>query len=112
MSNYDKTQKQKQYKEYLDSQMNAKKLYKDTYYNLEKGQPNQNRINERNPYLEMKEKNSKFTEIPQNPYSQKNYNFGGNSSLSNNPIANSSYNDNRRISSGRLQSLGNNIVNP
>ena len=112
MSNYDKTQKQKQYKEYLDSQMNAKKLYKDTYYNLEKGQPNQNRINERNPYLEMKEKNSKFTEIPQNPYSQKNYNFGGNSSLSNNPIVNSSYNDNRRISSGRLQSLGNNIVNP
>ena len=25
----------------------AKKLYKDTYYNLEKGQPNQNRLNER-----------------------------------------------------------------
>ena len=46
ISNYDKAQKQKQYKEYLDSQMNAKKLYKDTYYNLEKGQPTiQQRLN-------------------------------------------------------------------
>jgi hypothetical protein len=113
ISNYDKAQKQKQYKEYLDSQMNAKKLYKDTYYNLEKGQPTiQQRLNsESNPYLEMREKNSKLSDIPQNPYSSKNYNFGKNSSLSNNPITNSSYNENRRVSSGRLQSLGNNIVN-
>ena len=93
--------------------MNAKKLYKDTYYNLEKGQPTiQQRLNnESNPYLEMREKNSKLSDIPQNPYSSKNYNFGKNSSLSNNPITNSSYNENRRVSSGRLQSLGNNIVN-
>ena len=113
ISNYDKAQKQKQYKEYLDSQMNAKKLYKDTYYNLEKGQPTiQQRLNsESNPYLEMREKNSKFSEIPQNPYSSKNYNFGQNSSLSNNPITNTSYSVNRRVSSGRLQNLGNNIVN-
>ena len=113
ISNYDKAQKQKQYKEYLDSQMNAKKLYKDTYYNLEKGQPTiQQRLNnESNPYLEMREKNNKLSEIPQNPYSSKNYNFGKNSSLSNNPITNTSYNENRRVSSGRLQSLGNNIVN-
>lgn len=71
-----------------------------------------------NPYKALREKNSKFKEIPSNPYSNKDYNFnnpGHDSYLISNPITNlvNSYkfNDQRKVSSGRLRNLGNNIVN-
>ena len=71
-----------------------------------------------NPYKALREKNSKFKEIPSNPYSNKNYNFnnpGHDSYLSSNPITNPvnsyKFNAQRKVSSGRLRNLGNNIVN-
>lgn len=115
MSYNDKLERQRQYKEYLDSQINAKQIYRDTVDTLTKNALNNN--SKENPYKMLREKNSKFKEIPSNPYSNKNYNFnnpGHESYLSSNPITNPvnsyKFTDNRRIASGRLMSTGNNIV--
>ena len=67
-----------------------------------------------NPYEQMRNKHSKLRDIPQDPYSVKNYNISSNSYLSSNPITNpvNSYKfvDKRRVPSGRLQNSGSNIV--
>ena len=110
-----KLEQQRQYREYLDSQINAKKIYQETVDSLTKNALNNN--SNANPYKQMRDKNSKFKEIPSNPYSHKNYNFnnpGHDSYMTSNPITNpvSSYKftDQRRVPSGRLRNLGNNIV--
>ena len=115
LSHNDKLERQRQYKEYLDSQINAKQIYRETVDTLTKNALNNN--SNENPYKMLREKNSKFKEIPSNPYSNKDYNFnnpGHESYLSSNPITNPvnsyKFTDNRRIASGRLMSTGNNIV--
>ena len=109
-SYYSKLEQQKQYRDYLDSQVTAKHQVDQMTKNALSSGPN--------PYKALREKNSKFKEIPSNPYSNKNYNFnnpGHDSYLSSNPITNPvnsyKFNDQRKVSSGRLRNLGNNIVN-
>ena len=124
MTNADKIRIQKEYAKVLDGQINAKKLYKETYDNLcqkaggekggvcggEKAYGNESE----NPYKIMRERNSKLKEIPQDPFS-KQYNYlNNNSNLPSNPILNpTNSNDKysrRRTYSGRLQNVGSNIV--
>ena len=109
-SYYSKLEQQKQYRDYLDSQVTAKHQVDQMTKNALSSGPN--------PYKALREKNSKFKEIPSNPYSNKNYNFnnpGHDSYLSSNPITNPvnsyKFNAQRKVSSGRLRNLGNNIVN-
>ena len=108
ISTFNEIPKQNKLKNNLDSQLNAKQLYIDTYYNLENGQVE--KIKRDNPYLELRERKNKINEINVNPYNQRSYNFGD-SYLNYNPILNpGNYIHDRNISSGRLQSLGNNII--
>jgi len=124
-----KLERQRQYKEYLDQQLNAKQIYKDTINNLKQNaqlnmQINMNGLNEgnysannnngNNPYKDLREKNNKFSEIAPNPFTaNRNYNFGDSSNLKANPITNPvnsyTFND-RRIPNDRLQNIGNNVV--
>ena len=117
-----KIQQQRQYKEYLDSQINAKKIYRDTVESLTQNALNNAKANLTsqptqvdNPYKAIRDKHNKFKDIPSNPYSNKNYNYIAGSSMPANPITNpvNSYQFyDRRIPSGRLRDLGTNIVNP
>ena len=117
-----KIQAQRQYKEYLDSQINAKKIYRDTVESLTQNALNNAKANLTsqpiqvdNPYKAIRDKHNKFKDIPSNPYSNKNYNYIAGSSMPANPITNpvNSYQFyDRRIPSGRLRDLGTNIVNP
>ncbi len=129
MSEDKKLERQRQYKEYLDQQLNAKQIYKDTMNNLKQNaqlnmQINMNGLNEgnysannnngNNPYKDLREKNNKFSEVAPNPFTaNRNYNFGDSSNLKANPITNPvnsyTFND-RRIPNDRLQNIGNNVV--
>ena len=95
-SYYSKLEQQKQYRDYLDSQVTAKHQVDQMTKNALSSGPN--------PYKALREKNSKFKEIPSNPYSNKNYNFnnpGHDSYLSSNPITNPvnsyKFNDQRKV---------------
>jgi hypothetical protein len=129
MSEDKKLERQRQYKEYLDQQINAKQIYKDTIENLKQnaqlnmqvnmnglneGNYNANNTNVNNAYKELREKNNKFSEVAPNPFTaNRNYNFGDVSNLKANPITNPvnsyTFND-RRLSNDRLQNTGNNVV--
>ena len=65
--------------------------------------------------MKIKERNNKLSDIPKDPYSNKNYNFNSNSNsyLSSNPIINPTNNyqfTDKMRSSETLQNIGNNII--
>jgi len=118
-----KFEKQKEYAKILEGQINSKNLYYETIRNLSKNsEPERDRFKYdnnllfggMNPYMKIKERNNKLSDIPKDPYSNKNYNINSNNSyLSSNPIINpgNSYHNNDRIrSSERLQNNGNIII--
>ena len=118
-----KLEKQKEYARILEGQINSKNIYYETMRNLSKNsEPERDRFNtgnnllfgSMNPYMKIKERNNKLSEIPKDPYSNKNYNINSNNSyLSSNPIVNpgNNYQFNERIrSSERLKNNGNNII--
>ena len=118
-----KLEKQKEYAKILEGQINSKNIYYETIRNLSKNsEPERDRykydnnllFGGMNPYMKIKERNNKLSDIPKDPYSNKNYNINSNNSyLSSNPILNpgNSYHNNDRIrSSERLQNNGNIII--
>ena len=118
-----KLEKQKEYAKILEGQINSKNIYYETIRNLSKNsEPERDRykydnnllFGGMNPYMKIKERNNKLSDIPKDPYSNKNYNINSNNSyLSSNPIINpgNSYHNNDRIrSSERLQNNGNIII--
>ena len=116
-NNEEKVKRQQKYKEFLDEQINRKKEYEKKIENLtSQGQKNANIKGNVNPYREMREKKEKknLGEVLFNPFTQKNYNIGDKSNLENNPITNPVNNyqflDRRKISSGKFQNNGNNII--
>lgn len=120
MTKYDKIQMQKEYAKFLDGQINAKQVYKNTMMNLQKEAENNTRSNpninpevaflQENPYSKIREKKSKLQDIPNDPYSTKNFNFGVDSYLKSNPITGGGEYNKRQTQSGRLQNNGSNIV--
>ena len=105
--------KNERLKEYLDSQIESKKIYNDTYLNLDQKYntnfQKKELIKNNNIYDEINEKNIKLKNINISPYSYwKNYSIGhffAENKLNNN-------NNNKRLINERLQNLGNNIINP
>ena len=114
LTNADRLRIQREYAQFLDSQINAKNLKNKKNNGLNMEQSSGYEIEGPNPYEQMRNKHSKLRDIPQDPYSVKNYNISNNSYLSSNPITNpvNSYKfvDKRRVSSGRLQNSGSNII--
>ena len=116
LTNADRIRIQKEYAQFLDSQINAKNMRNNRIKNngLNNIQSNEYEVPGPNPYQQMRDKYSKLKEIPQDPYSVKNYNISNNSYLSSNPITNpvNSYKfvDKRRVPNGRLQNNGSNVV--
>ena len=118
-----KLEKQKEYARILEGQINSKNIYYETMRNLSKNsEPERDIYNfgnnllfgGMNPYTKIKQRNNKLSDIPKDPYSNKNFNINSNNSyLSSNPIVNpgNNYQFNERIrSSERLQNNGNNII--
>ena len=118
-----KLEQQREYAKILEGQINSKNIYYETMRNLSKNsEPERDRFKydnnllfgNMNPYTKIKERNNKLNDIPNDPYSNKNFNFNSNNSyLSSNPIINpgNNYNFNDRIRSGeRLQNNGNIII--
>ena len=116
LTNADRLRIQREYAQFLDSQINAKNMRENKNKNngLNMVQSSGYEVEGPNPYEQMRNKHSKLRDIPQDPYSVKNYNISSNSYLSSNPITNpvNSYKfvDKRRVPSGRLQNSGSNIV--
>ena len=115
--NSEKIKRQQQYKEFLDEQINRKKEYEKRIENLtSQGQKNANIKGNINPYKELREKKERknLGEVQFNPFTDKNYNIGDKSNLINNPITNPINNyqfvDRRKITSGKLQNNGSNVI--
>ncbi len=115
--NSEKIKRQQKYKEFLDEQINRKKEYEKRIENLtSQGQKNANIQGNINPYKELREKKERknLGEVQFNPFTDKNYNIGDTSNLMNNPITNPINNyqfvDRRKISSGKLQNNGSNVI--
>jgi hypothetical protein len=116
LTNAERLRIQREYAQFLDAQINAKNIKNSKNKNNGLG-PIQNtgyEVGGPNPYQQLRDKHNKLKDIPQDPYSVKNYNISNNSYLTSNPITNpvNSYKfvDRRRVSSGRLQNNGSNIV--
>ena len=120
---YGKLKKQREYAQFLEGQINSKRIYEETIRNLSKNsEPELERLKNNNmmifggmnPYQKIKERNSKLNDIPKDPYSNKEYNINADSFLSSNPITNPSnsyqYNNGRRRVSERFQNNGNIII--
>jgi hypothetical protein len=121
---YGKLEKQREYAKVLEGQINSKRIYEETIKNLCKNtEPEIERFKNNNmmifggmnPYQSIKDRNNKLNDIPQDPYSNKNYNINSESYLSSNPITNpvNSYQYNykgRKRFTGRFQNNGNNII--
>ena len=113
----DKLRLQREYAQFLDTQINEKNMKnKNNINNNNNLETNQNTGNDNegpNPYQQLRDKHDKLKDIPQDPYSVKNYNISNKSYLTSNPIINpvNSYKfvDKRRDTSGTLQNNGNNI---
>ena len=118
-----KLEQQREYAKILEGQINSKNIYYETMRNLSKNsEPERDRykydnnllFGGMNPYTKINDRNSKLNDIPNDPYSNKNFNFNSNNSyLSSNPIINpgNNYKFNNRIRSGeRLQNNGNIII--
>jgi hypothetical protein len=106
---------QREYAQFLDAQINAKNIKNKVKNNgLGSVQSTGYDVGGPNPYQKLRDKHDRLKDIPQDPYSTKNYNISNNSYLTSNPITNpvSSYKfvDRRKNSSGRLLNNGNNIV--
>jgi len=116
LTNADRLRIQREYAQFLDSQINAKNMRENKNKNngLNMVQSSGYEVEGPNPYEQMRNKHSKLRDIPQDPYSVKNYNISNNTYLVSNPITNpvNSYKfvDKRRVPSGRLQNSGSNIV--
>ena len=116
LTNADRLRIQREYAQFLDSQINAKMIKNSKNRNNGLGtvQNTGYDVGGINPYQQLREKHNKLKDIPQDPYSVKNYNISSNSYLTSNPITNpvNSYKfvDRRKISSGRLQNNGSNII--
>ena len=116
LTNADRLRIQREYAQFLDSQINAKNMKEGKNKNngLNQVQSSVYEVEGPNPYQQMRMKHSKLRDIPQDPYSVKNYNISSNSYLASNPITNpvNSYKfvDKRRVPSGRLQNSGSSIV--
>ena len=116
LTNADRLRIQREYAQFLDSQINAKNKRNGKNKNdgLNMVQSSGYEVEGPNPYQQMRNKHSKLRDIPQDPYSVKNYNISSKSYLSSNPITNpvNSYKfvDKRRVPSGRLQNSGSNVV--
>ena len=115
--NSEKIKRQQQYKEFLDEQINRKKEYEKRIEDLtSQGQKNANIKGNINPYKELREKKERknLGEVQFNPFTDKNYNIGDKSNLINNPITNPINNyqfvDRRKITSGKLQNNGSNVI--
>ena len=112
----DKLRIQREYAQFLDAQINAKNIknMKNKNNGLGQNQSSGYELEGPNPYQQLRDRHNKLKDIPQDPYSVKNYNISNNSYLTSNPITNpvNSYKfvDRRRDSSGTLQNNGNNIV--
>ena len=117
ISRFNEKKKIEQIKEYLDSQIDSKNIYKDTYFNLEQkfntNFKKKEYIKNNNIYDEINKKNIELKDINISPYSYwKNYSIGhffedNNLNINNN----NNKNNNNRIINERLQNLGNNIIN-
>ena len=118
-----KLEQQREYAKILEGQINSKNIYYETMRNLSKNsEPERDRFKYdnnllfggMNPYTKINDRNSKLNDIPNEPFSNKNFNFNSNNSyLSTNPIINpgNNYKFNDRIRSGeRLQNNGNIII--
>ena len=106
---------QREYAQFLDAQINAKNIKNKIKNNgLGPVQSTGYEVGGPNPYQQLRDKHDRLKDIPQDPYSTKNYNISNNSYLTSNPITNpvSSYKfvDRRKNSSGRLLNNGNNVV--
>ena len=116
LTNADRLRIQREYAQFLDSQINAKNIRENKNKNngLNMVQSSGYEVEGPNPYQQMRNKHSKLRDIPQDPYSVKNYNISNNSYLTSNPITNpvNSYKfvDKRRVPSGRLQNSGSSVV--
>ena len=116
LTNADRLRIQREYAQFLDSQINAKNIRENKNKNngLNMVQSSGYEVEGPNPYQQMRYKHSKLRDIPQDPYSVKNYNISNNSYLTSNPITNpvNSYKfvDKRRVPSGRLQNSGSSVV--
>ena len=116
LTNADRIRIQREYAQFLDAQINAKNMKNSKNKNNGLGpvQSGGYDVGGPNPYQQLRDKHNKLKDIPQDPYSTKNYNISNNSYLSSNPITNpvNSYKfvDRRRVSSGRLQNNGSNII--
>ena len=106
LTNADRLRIQREYAQFLDAQINAKMIKNSKNRNNGLGQIQNTGydIGGPNPYQQLREKHNKLKDIPQDPYSVKNYNISQNSYLTSNPITNpvNSYKFvDRRKSSGR-----------
>ena len=106
---------QREYAQFLDAQINAKNIKNKIKNNgLGPVQSTGYEVGGPNPYQKLRDKHDRLKDIPQDPYSTKNYNISNNSYLTSNPITNpvSSYKfvDRRKNSSGRLLNNGSNVV--
>ena len=116
LTNKDRLRIQREYAQFLDAQINAKlmKNSKNKNNGLGNIQSSGYEVGGPNPYQQLRDKHNKLKDIPQDPYSTKNYNISNNSYLTSNPITNpvNSYKfvDRRRVSSGRLQNNGSNVI--
>ncbi len=114
ISRFKVQKKNEQIKEYLDSQIDSKKIYNETYFNLDQkfntNFQKKEHIKNNNIYDEMNKKNIKLKDINISPYSYwKNYSIGH--FFADNNINMNNNNKNKRLINERLQNLGNNIVN-
>ena len=115
LTNADRLRIQREYAQFLDEQINAKSMKnKERNNGLGQIQETGYEVGGPNPYQQLRDKHNKLKDIPQDPYSVKNYNISSNSYLTSNPITNpvNSYKfvDRRRVSSGRFQNNGSNII--
>ena len=116
LTNAERLRIQREYAQFLDAQINAKNIKNSKNKNNGLGpvQSTGYEVGGPNPYQLLRDKHNKLKDIPQDHYSVKNYNISNNTYLTSNPITNpvNSYKfvDRRRISSGRLQNNGSNIV--
>jgi len=115
LTNADRLRIQREYAQFLDEQINAKSIKNKVRNNgLGQIQDTGYEVGGPNPYQQLRDKHNKLKDIPQDPYSVKNYNISSNSYLTSNPITNpvNSYKfvDRRRVSSGRFQNNGSNII--
>lgn len=115
LTNADRLRIQREYAQFLDEQINAKSIKNKVRNNgLGQIQDTGYEVSGPNPYQQLRDKHNKLKDILQDPYSIKNYNISSNSYLTSNPITNpvNSYKfvDRRRVSSGRFQNNGSNII--